>query len=238
MTLSLKLNRINSGIKKNNKDVISLRTSTRRNPFKIDLIASLKRRIETCNGLFKEPDCEVSENNYGYHAKYLIDLISLKTKTVWSVNIKNPVIRLAQKDEGKDQYRMIALFWTSEKSFEAKENFLFSIDFNICNEGIKINRVNEGGVSKKVVPEYSKRGLETRKKNSKRRLSQINGTGSYYPLRVPNHVMPCLYPFLGRTDFLEQSEFIRNEETLDKFDNLSLSLYNNLKTPLIQGIPV
>lgn len=48
---------------------------------------------------------------------------------------------------------MIALFWTSEKSFEAKENFLFSIDFNICNEGIKINRVNEGGVSEKIVPE-------------------------------------------------------------------------------------
>ena len=238
MTLALKLNRINSGIKKNNKDVISLRTNTRRNPFKINLIASLKRRIETCNGLFKEPDCEVPENNYGYHAKYLIDLISLKTKTVWPVNIKNPVIRLGQKDEGKDQYRMIALFWTSEKRLEAKENFLFSIDFSICNEGIKINRVNEGGVSKKVVPEYSSKGLETRKKNSKRRLSQINGTGSYYPLRVPNQVMPCLYPFLGRTDSLEQSEFIRNEETLDKFDNLSLSPYNNLKIPLIQGIPV
>lgn len=50
--------------------------------------------------------------------------------------------------------------------------------------------------------------------------------------------MPCLYPFLGRTDSLEQGEFIKNEETLDKLDNLSLSPYNNLKIPLIQGIPI
>lgn len=238
MTLTLKLNRINSDIKKKNRGVISLRTSIRLNPFKINLIASLKRRIETCNGLFNEPDCKVPEQNYGYHAKYLIDLISIKTKTIWPVNIKYPVIRLAQKDDGEDQYRMIALFWTSEKSLEAKENYVFSIDFNICNEGIKINSVNEGGQTRKVVIESSLKGLKTRESDSKRRLSQANGTGLYYPLRVPNQVMPCLYSFLGRTDSLEQSEFIKSEETLDMFDNLNLNFNKNLKTPLIHGTPV